>query len=132
MGGLSGDAAMGTRYDGAPMAVRRWWSAAVAAAVGYGVVLAVIAARAPAGAELTGRFAGQPALKALMAVLLAVAAAFHPIVRERRWLVAATLCRLSIRLALRSTSPISQRPVAPSSNGWKARNCRVSKPSRFE
>lgn len=91
MGGLSGDAAMGTRYDGTPMAVRRWWSAAVLAAVGYGIVLAVIAARSPAGAELTGRFAGQPALKALMAVLLAVAASFHPIVRERRWLVAAAL-----------------------------------------
>ena len=41
----------------------------------------------PAGAELTGRFATQPAVKALAAVLLAAAAATHPVVRERRWLV---------------------------------------------
>jgi uncharacterized membrane protein YhhN len=41
------------------------------------------------GAELTGRFAAQPVVKAMAALLLAAAAATHPIVRERRWLVAA-------------------------------------------
>lgn len=53
--------------------------------------LIVTALQLPADAELTGRFPGQPAVKALMAVLLAVAALWHPIVRERRWLVAALL-----------------------------------------
>jgi len=91
MGGLAGGVAMGTPYVGTPRAVRTWWTVAVVAAVGYGIALAVIALRVPAGAELTGRFTGQPVAKALMAVLLAVAASFHPIVRERRWLVAATL-----------------------------------------
>jgi uncharacterized membrane protein YhhN len=41
--------------------------------------------------ELTGRFTLQPAVKALTAVLLAVAALTHPIARERRWLIAALL-----------------------------------------
>lgn len=91
MGDLSADAAMGTRYVGTPRAVRLWWAAAVAAAVGYGIVLAVLALRGPAGAELTGRFPGQPVVKSLMAVLLAVAALSHPISRERRWLVPALL-----------------------------------------
>jgi uncharacterized membrane protein YhhN len=80
---------MQPRYAGAPRAVRAWWTAGTAAAVGYGVVLALLALRVPAGEHLTGRFAGQPVAKAAMAVLLAVAAWFHPIVRERRWLVAA-------------------------------------------
>lgn len=71
--------------------MRAWWTAGVAAAVGYGVVLAVIASRLPAGSDLTGRFIGQPFAKAAMAVLLAVAAWFHPIVRERRWLLGALL-----------------------------------------
>jgi len=69
--------------------VRVWWAAATAAAVGYGIVLAVIALRVPAGEHLTGRFVGQPFAKAAMAVLLAAAAWFHPILRERRWLVPA-------------------------------------------
>ena len=69
--------------------MRVWWTAATAAAVGYGIVLAVIALRVPAGEHLTGRFVGQPVAKAAMAVLLAVAAWFHPILRERRWLVPA-------------------------------------------
>jgi uncharacterized membrane protein YhhN len=43
------------------------------------------------GAELTGRWPGQPAVKAAMALLLALAAAAHPIVRERRWLMPALL-----------------------------------------
>lgn len=59
------------------------------AGVGYGVALIVIALQVPAGAELTGRFPAQPAAKAAMAVLLAVAAWTHPPVRERRWLVGA-------------------------------------------
>lgn len=68
-----------------------WWAAGAAVAIGYGVFLAVEALRLPDNAELTGRFPGQPAAKALMAVLLAVAALWHPLVRERRWLVAALL-----------------------------------------
>jgi uncharacterized membrane protein YhhN len=71
--------------------VRLWWAAGLAAALGYGVVLAVIAVRLPAGAELNGRFWGQPLAKAAMAILLAVAASRHPIIRERRWLVPALL-----------------------------------------
>ena len=69
--------------------MRAWWAAGTVAAVGYGIVLAVIAVRVPAGEHLTGRFTGQPMAKATMAVLLAVAASFHPILRERRWLVPA-------------------------------------------
>jgi uncharacterized membrane protein YhhN len=64
---------------------------AVAALVGacYGTFLMVTALRLPSGAELTGQFALQPAIKALTAVLLAAAALTHPIPRERRWLIAA-------------------------------------------
>ena len=91
MGGLSTDSAMTTRYAATRRAVRGWWAAGVLAAVVYGLVLAVIALRLPAGSDLTGRFTGQPVAKAATAVLLALAAAFHPIVRERRWLVAALL-----------------------------------------
>lgn len=60
-------------------------------AAGYGVFLIVTALRVPAGAELTGQFALQPAVKALAAVLLAVAASAHPEARERRWLIPALL-----------------------------------------
>ncbi|SBS78462.1 conserved membrane hypothetical protein [uncultured Mycobacterium sp.] len=63
----------------------------MAVAIGYGIFLVITALRLPENAELTGRFPGQPAAKALMAVLLAVAARWHPIVRERRWLIAALL-----------------------------------------
>ena len=82
---------MEPRYAGAPRPVKIWWSAAVAAAVGYGVFLAVTALRQPAGADLTGQFGAQPAAKAAMALLLAGAALSHPVVRERRWLLGATL-----------------------------------------
>ena len=82
---------MGSPYKAAPPAVRRWWAAALLAAVGYGLFLAVTAWRLPAGAVLTGQFFAQPVAKASMAVLLAVAAVFHPIARERHWLVAALL-----------------------------------------
>lgn len=68
-----------------------WWAAAAVVAVGYGIVLAVAALQLPDNALLTGLFPGQPVVKALMAVLLAVAALWHPIVREKRWLVAALL-----------------------------------------
>jgi uncharacterized membrane protein YhhN len=60
-------------------------------AVGYGIFLLTTALRQPDNAELTGLFPGQPAVKALMAVQLAVGAMWHPILRERRWLVAALL-----------------------------------------
>lgn len=65
------------------------WSAAMVVAAGYGVFLIVVAMRVPPGAELTGQFGLQPAVKASAAALLAVAALAHPIARERRWLVAA-------------------------------------------
>jgi uncharacterized membrane protein YhhN len=71
--------------------VRFWWAAGLAAAVGYGIFLAFAALRSPVGADLTGQFRGQPIAKAAMAILLAVAASRHPIIRERRWLVAALL-----------------------------------------
>lgn len=68
-----------------------WWSAAVAAAIGYGIFLASTALRLPAGANLTGQFSAQPATKAAMAVLLGLAALSHPAAWERRWLLGATL-----------------------------------------
>jgi uncharacterized membrane protein YhhN len=74
-----------------PGAVRIWWSAAVVVAVGYGIFLAATALRLPAGSDLTGQFVAQPVAKMSMAVLLAVAAVFHPIGRERHWLVPALL-----------------------------------------
>jgi uncharacterized membrane protein YhhN len=82
---------MSPTYAATATAVRRWWTAGVVAAVGYGVFLTITALRVPAGAELTGRFAAQPAAKAAMAILLALAAAKHPIGRERRGLVPALL-----------------------------------------
>jgi uncharacterized membrane protein YhhN len=63
--------------------------AAAIVGAGYGAFLVVTALRMPSGAELTGQFALQPAIKALTAVLLAVAALTHPVARERRWLIAA-------------------------------------------
>jgi uncharacterized membrane protein YhhN len=49
------------------------WVAAAVVGAGYGVFLILTALRLPSGAELTGQFALQPAVKALTAVLLAVA-----------------------------------------------------------
>jgi uncharacterized membrane protein YhhN len=69
--------------------VRAWWIAGVVAAVGYGIFLTITALRLPAGSDLTGQFFAQPVVKSSMALLLAVAAMFHPIIRERRWLVPA-------------------------------------------
>lgn len=62
---------------------------ALLAGAGYGLFLITVAARVPAGAALTGQFGGQPAVKASAAVLLAAAALWHPVPRERRWLVPA-------------------------------------------
>jgi uncharacterized membrane protein YhhN len=68
---------------------RTLWLTAVLVAVAYGVFLIATAVRLPSGADLTGQFWLQPAVKAIPAVLLAAAAVTHPIVRERRWLVIA-------------------------------------------
>jgi uncharacterized membrane protein YhhN len=78
---------MGTPY--ASRVVAGSWVAAGWAGVAYGVFLTVTALRSPPGAELTGQWTAQPAFKASMALLLAFAAAAHPIVRERRWLMPA-------------------------------------------
>ena len=87
-GGLSSKLGMRPPYA---RIVTAWWAAGVAAAVGYGTFMVVTALRLPTDSALTGRFPGQPAVKALMAVLLAVAARWHPFARERCWLVAALL-----------------------------------------
>lgn len=65
------------------------WTVAGWVAAAYGIFLTVVALRSAGGAELTGHWVGQPAFKAAMAVLLAVAAAAHPILREARWLIPA-------------------------------------------
>jgi uncharacterized membrane protein YhhN len=65
------------------------WVAAGWVGVAYGVFLTFFALRSSPGEPLTGVWVGQPVFKALMAVLLAFAAAVHPIVRERRWLMPA-------------------------------------------
>ena len=65
------------------------WVAAGWAGLAYVVFLTVTALRSPPGVELTGQWSAQPAFKASMALLLAFAAAAHPIVRERRWLMPA-------------------------------------------
>jgi uncharacterized membrane protein YhhN len=70
---------------------RDFWLAAVIVAAGYGLFLVVTALQSPSGAELTGRFWLQPAVKAAAAVLLAVATLTHPIARERHWLLGALL-----------------------------------------
>jgi uncharacterized membrane protein YhhN len=68
---------------------RGLWLAAVLVAGAYGAFLIATALRLPSGADLTGQFWMQPAVKATPAVLLAGAAFTHPVVRERRWLVGA-------------------------------------------
>jgi len=76
---------VGTPY--AHSRTRRLWAAAAI----VGAFLIVTALRVPPGAELTGQFTLQPAVKPLTAVLLAVAALTHPVARERRWPVPARL-----------------------------------------
>ncbi|MGH3633738.1 lysoplasmalogenase family protein [Mycobacterium sp.] len=73
----------------APRMVVGAWTLAGWAGLGYGLFLTVTALRSMPGAELTGHFMVQPLFKASMALLLAVGAAAHPIVAERRWLMAA-------------------------------------------
>ena len=80
---------MGTPY--AHSRTRRLWAAAAIVGACYGAFLIVTALRVPPGAELTGQFTLQPAVKALTAVLLAGAALTHPVARERRWLIPALL-----------------------------------------
>jgi uncharacterized membrane protein YhhN len=67
------------------------WVAGGWAGLAYGVFLTIVALRSPPGVELTGVWSAQPAFKASMALLLGLAAAAHPIVRERRWLMPALL-----------------------------------------
>ena len=86
MGSIAG---MGTPY--ATRVVTTAWAAAGWVGVGYGIFLTVAALRSPPGEALTGQWVGQPAFKAAMAVLLAVAAAAHPILREARWLIPALM-----------------------------------------
>jgi uncharacterized membrane protein YhhN len=78
----------GTRTTSAARSTRLWIAGAAVGAC-YGVFLVIVALRLPAGAELTGQFAGQPAFKAAMALLLAAAALTRPGLRERRLLLAA-------------------------------------------
>jgi uncharacterized membrane protein YhhN len=75
----------------APRMVAAGWVVAGWAGLSYGVYLTVIALRSPPGTELTGHWILQPPFKALMAILLTAAAAVHPILHERRWLMAALL-----------------------------------------
>ncbi|MGA9489622.1 MAG: lysoplasmalogenase [Mycobacterium sp.] len=75
----------------APRVMLGAWVAAGWAGVAYGLFLTILALRSPPGADLTGEWTGQPLFKASMALLLVAAAAAHPIVRERRWLMPALL-----------------------------------------
>jgi uncharacterized membrane protein YhhN len=82
---------LGMEVPYAPRLVTGGWVVAGWAGLAYGVYLTVVAMRSPPGTELTGQWILQPPFKASMAVLLALAAAAHPIVRERRWLMPALL-----------------------------------------
>ncbi|WP_264063594.1 lysoplasmalogenase [Mycobacterium montefiorense] len=75
----------------APRVMAVCWVAAGWAGIAYGVYLTVVAVHSPPGTELTGHWILQPPFKALMALLLTVAAFAHPIVSERRWLMPALL-----------------------------------------
>jgi uncharacterized membrane protein YhhN len=75
--------------DVTPKAVSGAWMVAGWVAVAYGVFLTLTALRSPPGADLTGQLAIQPVFKALTATVLVIAAAGHPLVRERRWLMPA-------------------------------------------
>src|ERR1700743_1042295 len=75
----------------APRVMVGAWVAAGWAGLAYGVFLTITALRSPPGAELTGQWFGQPAFKASMALLLALAAGAHSVVREWRWLMLALL-----------------------------------------
>jgi len=75
----------------APRVMLGAWVSAGWAGIAYGLFLTILALRLPPGADLTGEWAAQPLFKASMALLLVLAAAAHPIVRERRWLMPALL-----------------------------------------
>ncbi len=82
---------LGMQVPYAPRVVAGGWVLAGWAGLAYGIYLTVIALRSPPGTELTGHWIMQPPFKASMALLLTVAAAAHPSVRERRWLMPALL-----------------------------------------
>src|ERR1700727_1936386 len=82
---------LGMQTPYAPRVMVGAWVAAGWAGIAYGAFLTITALRSPPGAELTGQWVAQPAFKASMAMLLALAAAAHPVVRERRWLMPALL-----------------------------------------
>ncbi|MDT5165315.1 MAG: hypothetical protein QOC88_2209 [Mycobacterium sp.] len=86
-----GSSTLGMQTPYAPRVVLGAWMAGGWAGIAYGVFLTIVALRSPPGTELTGQWGAQPAFKASMALLLALAAAAHPIVRERRWLMLALL-----------------------------------------
>src|ERR1700727_2499269 len=56
------------------------WVAAGWAGIAYGAFLTIMALRSPPGADLTGQWFAQPAFKASMALLLALAGAGPPVV----------------------------------------------------
>src|ERR1700722_18396256 len=82
---------LGMQTPYAPRVMVGAWVAAGWAGIAYGVFLTIAAPRLPPGAELTGLWFAQPAFKASMALLLALAAAAYSVVRERRWLMLALL-----------------------------------------
>ena len=82
---------LGMQTPYAPRVMLGAWVAAGWAGLAYGVFLTIAALHSPPGAELTGQWFAQPAFKASMALLLTLAAAAHPVVRERRWLMLALL-----------------------------------------
>jgi uncharacterized membrane protein YhhN len=82
---------LGMEVPYAPRLVAAGWVVAGWAGLAYGVFVTVFALRSPPGTLLTGHWFLQPLFKASMALLLTVAAAAHPIVRERRWLMPALL-----------------------------------------
>lgn len=65
------------------------WLVAGWAGAAYGIFLTVTALRSLPGVDLTGQWSLQPVFKASMAALLTLAAAAHPRVAERRWLMPA-------------------------------------------
>jgi uncharacterized membrane protein YhhN len=85
--GLAGFSSVTNRHR----RTRTLWLAAVLVAAAYGLFLIVTALRLPSGADLTGQFWLQPAVKATPAVLLAAAAFTHSVIRERRWLLGALI-----------------------------------------
>lgn len=74
-----------------PRVVAGAWAVAGWVGLAYGIFLTTTALRSLPGTELTGHWLAQPAFKASMAVLLTVAAAAHPILREARWLIPALM-----------------------------------------